>query len=128
MLVDLGARFTSRGLTSPIAVLTDDRRVDPPLDEYESCYLPTRTSSNLFLFHFLPMFGMERDLDSDMLRVWHLVQELSEQLAHNQKLVSTLQAHANTLKVSYASLLSRKLGINSNQTRTMRYKMDRDAL
>ncbi|KAL5494876.1 hypothetical protein ACEPAI_338 [Sanghuangporus weigelae] len=44
------------------------------------------------------MFGVDRDLDSDMLRVWHMVQELSEQLVHNQKLVSTLQAQANTLK------------------------------
>lgn len=43
--------------------------------------------------------GAERDLDGDMFRVWHMVQELSEQLAHNQKLVTTLQSQANTLKV-----------------------------
>lgn len=44
------------------------------------------------------MYGVERDLDQDMFRVLHMVQELSEQLAHNQKLVSTLQNQTGTLK------------------------------
>ena len=44
------------------------------------------------------MYVVERDMDSDMYRVLHMVQELSEQLAHNQKLVSTLQSQAGTLK------------------------------
>ncbi|EJD03541.1 uncharacterized protein FOMMEDRAFT_82134 [Fomitiporia mediterranea MF3/22] len=37
-------------------------------------------------------------MDGDMIRVWHMVQELSEQLAHNQKLIATLQSQANSLK------------------------------
>ena len=45
------------------------------------------------------MFSVDRDYEGDMIRVWHMVQELSEQLAHNQKLVATLQSQANTLKV-----------------------------
>ncbi|KAH8119800.1 hypothetical protein DFH11DRAFT_1685296 [Phellopilus nigrolimitatus] len=44
------------------------------------------------------MFGVERDTDADICRVWHMVQELSEQLAHNQKLVVSLQSQAGTLK------------------------------
>ncbi|KAG6845165.1 hypothetical protein H0H87_012961 [Tephrocybe sp. NHM501043] len=38
-------------------------------------------------------------MDSDMLRLWQLVHELSEQLAANQKLTATLQSQASTLKV-----------------------------
>ncbi|KLO20602.1 hypothetical protein SCHPADRAFT_897868 [Schizopora paradoxa] len=44
------------------------------------------------------MFGIERDPESDMIRVWHMVQELSEQLSHNQKLVAQLKAQAVNLK------------------------------
>ena len=50
------------------------------------------------------MFGnvnVERDFDTDMVRVWHMVQELSEQLAHNHKIVGTLQSQAAVLKVWY---------------------------
>ncbi len=46
------------------------------------------------------MFGIERDPESDMLRVWHMVQELGEQLSHNQKLVAQLKSQAVNLKVS----------------------------
>lgn len=46
------------------------------------------------------MFGVDRDLDNELLRVWQLVHELSEQLAHNQKVASTLQSQAGALKVT----------------------------
>jgi hypothetical protein len=38
-------------------------------------------------------------MDNDLLRVWQIVHELSEQLAHNQKIANTLQSQANILKV-----------------------------
>ncbi|TDL26397.1 hypothetical protein BD410DRAFT_741712 [Rickenella mellea] len=44
------------------------------------------------------MFSIERDMDSDLLRAWQLIHELSEQLAHNQKIVAALQSQANALK------------------------------
>ncbi|KAF9021758.1 hypothetical protein BDZ89DRAFT_957210 [Hymenopellis radicata] len=37
-------------------------------------------------------------MDADLMRIWQLVHDLSEQLAHNQKLTATLQAQANSLK------------------------------
>ncbi|KAI5121843.1 hypothetical protein M0805_003276 [Coniferiporia weirii] len=37
-------------------------------------------------------------MDNDLFRVYLMVQELGEQLAHNQKIVSTLQTQASTLK------------------------------
>lgn len=39
-------------------------------------------------------------MDGDILRVWQLVHELSEQLALNQKITNTLQSQAGSLKVS----------------------------
>ena len=45
------------------------------------------------------MLGIERDLDSELVRVWHLIHELSEQLAHNQQTTVKLQNQANALKV-----------------------------
>jgi hypothetical protein len=38
-------------------------------------------------------------MDGEFLRLWQLVHELSEQLAHNQKISLTLQAQADELKV-----------------------------
>jgi hypothetical protein len=38
-------------------------------------------------------------MDNELLRIWQLVHELSEQLAHNQKITNALQSQANTLKV-----------------------------
>ncbi|KAH8835053.1 hypothetical protein DL96DRAFT_1572676 [Flagelloscypha sp. PMI_526] len=41
---------------------------------------------------------MDMNVESDVLRVWHLVLELSEQLAHNQQIAATLQSQAVALK------------------------------
>ena len=38
-------------------------------------------------------------MDNDMLRLYQIVQELSEQLAHNQKFAASLQAQTASLKV-----------------------------
>lgn len=38
-------------------------------------------------------------MDNDLVRVWHLINELSDQLAHNYKITKTLQSQANLLKV-----------------------------
>ncbi|KAF9270821.1 hypothetical protein L218DRAFT_889658 [Marasmius fiardii PR-910] len=37
-------------------------------------------------------------MDNDLVRVWHLINELSDQLAHNYKITKTLQSQANLLK------------------------------
>jgi len=42
--------------------------------------------------------------DNDLLRVWHLVLELSDQLAQNQKIADALQSQASLLKVSCPSI------------------------
>lgn len=58
-----------------------------------------------FWSYNLNMFGnvnVERDFDTDMMRVWHMVQELSDQLAHNHKIVGTLKSQATVLKVRTA--------------------------
>ena len=38
-------------------------------------------------------------MESELLRVWQLVHELSDQLVHNQKIASILQSQAGALKV-----------------------------
>jgi hypothetical protein len=38
-------------------------------------------------------------MDNELIRVWQLVNELSEQLAQNQKLANTLHSQAGSLKV-----------------------------
>jgi hypothetical protein len=38
-------------------------------------------------------------MDSELLQVWQLVHELSDQLALNQKITNTLQNQAGSLKV-----------------------------
>ena len=38
-------------------------------------------------------------MDSELLRVWQLVNELSDQLAQNQNIANTLQSQAGILKV-----------------------------
>ena len=46
--------------------------------------------------------AMDREAEKDdamLMKIWGTVQELSDQLAHNQKLASSLQAQANSLKV-----------------------------
>ncbi|KII94032.1 hypothetical protein PLICRDRAFT_79226, partial [Plicaturopsis crispa FD-325 SS-3] len=37
-------------------------------------------------------------MDNDLMRVWQMIHELSEQLAHNQKITSTLQSQTTALK------------------------------
>jgi hypothetical protein len=38
-------------------------------------------------------------MESELLLAWQVVSELSEQLAHNQKLANALQSQAGVLKV-----------------------------
>lgn len=38
-------------------------------------------------------------MDNDLLRAWLLVHELSDQLAHNQKMTGALHSRAASLKV-----------------------------
>lgn len=40
-------------------------------------------------------------MDNDLLRAWLLVHELSDQLAHNQKMTAALQSRAVSLKVPF---------------------------
>ena len=46
-----------------------------------------------------PQTSLYHTMDNELLRVWHLVHELSEQLAQNQKIAGTLQSQASILKV-----------------------------
>ncbi|KAG6851391.1 hypothetical protein H0H93_005789 [Arthromyces matolae] len=46
------------------------------------------------------------EMDTDMLRLWQLVHELSEQLAINQKITATLQAQAGSLKTDASHAVS----------------------
>jgi hypothetical protein len=45
-------------------------------------------------------------MDNELLLVWQVVNELSEQLAHNQKLTSALKSQAGVLKVKTLWLYS----------------------
>lgn len=42
-------------------------------------------------------------MDNELLRVWQLIHELSDQLAHNQKIANALQNQAGSLKVRTVS-------------------------
>jgi hypothetical protein len=55
-------------------------------------------------------------MDNELLRIWQLVHELSEQLAHNQKITSALQSQASALKVSLSDsiLTSPRFSLNKN--------------
>lgn len=44
-------------------------------------------------------FNSPSTMDNELMRVWQLVHELSDQLSHNQKLTNTLQSQAGSLKV-----------------------------
>lgn len=44
-------------------------------------------------------------MDSDLLRVWQLIHELSDQLALNQKITSALQSQAGSLKVCSCTII-----------------------
>jgi len=52
-------------------------------------------------------------MDSDLLRVWQLVHELSNQLAQNQEIASALQSQAGSLKVCNCSASAILAEINS---------------
>ncbi|ESK86904.1 hypothetical protein Moror_3421 [Moniliophthora roreri MCA 2997] len=43
-------------------------------------------------------------MDNDLVRLWHLINELSDQLAHNHKITKTLQSQASTLKNEVAQI------------------------
>ena len=45
------------------------------------------------------MYHQAPDMDGDFVRAWTLIHELSEQLAHNQKMISTLASQAGLLQV-----------------------------
>jgi ferritin len=45
------------------------------------------------------MYHQAPDMDSDFVRAWTLIHELSDQLAHNQKMISTLASQAGLLQV-----------------------------
>lgn len=45
------------------------------------------------------MYHQTPDMDSDFVRAWTLIHELSDQLAHNQKMISTLASQAGLLQV-----------------------------
>ncbi|KAF9654168.1 hypothetical protein BDM02DRAFT_3157776 [Thelephora ganbajun] len=44
------------------------------------------------------MYHQAPDMDSDFIRAWTLIHELSDQLAHNQKMISTLASQAGRLQ------------------------------
>ena len=50
-------------------------------------------------------------MDGELMRVWQLVHELSEQLAHNQKLTATLQSQARALQVRWPVNVSSPLSV-----------------
>lgn len=45
------------------------------------------------------MYHQTPDMDSDFVRAWTLIHELSDQLAHNQKMITTLASQAGLLQV-----------------------------
>ncbi|KAG6915258.1 hypothetical protein DXG01_012443 [Tephrocybe rancida] len=80
-----------------------------------SSFRPSQVKAQRPQSHFAPLsstkihFGpppiprpSSGDMDSDILRLWQLVHELSDQLALNQKFTAALQAQAGTLKVQAA--------------------------
>lgn len=44
-------------------------------------------------------------MDNELLRVWQLLHELSDQLNHNQKISTALQSQAHALKVRFICFL-----------------------
>lgn len=66
--------------------------------------------------------GGERDMDSDMIRVWHLVQELSEQVSHNMNLVRDVAQRALALKVCSEALKYDIYNILCTQERVVQNK------
>lgn len=57
----------------------------------------SHTHTSLVVYHY--MYHQAPDMDSDFVRAWTLIHELSEQLAHNQKMISTLASQAGLLQV-----------------------------
>ena len=45
------------------------------------------------------MYHQTPDMDGDFVRAWTLIHELSDQLAHNQKMITTLASQAGLLQV-----------------------------
>ena len=45
------------------------------------------------------MYHQTPDMDGDFIRAWTLIHELSDQLAHNQKMIATLASQAGLLQV-----------------------------
>jgi hypothetical protein len=60
------------------------------------------------------LFSRQTIMDNELLRVWQLVHELSDQLAHNQKIASTLQSQAGVLKVCLCSTSYKNWRFSSN--------------
>lgn len=57
------------------------------------------THAALAIDHQGLMYHQAPDMDGDFVRAWTLIHELSEQLAHNQKMISTLASQAGLLQV-----------------------------
>ena len=77
------------------------------------------------------MYHQAPEMDNDFIRAWTLIHELSEQLAHNQKMISTLASQAGLLQVRiiedrslccaaelYPSIRRLKLGISRHRDST----------
>lgn len=59
----------------------------------------SRSRQNTLSTNSCPLKAPLSTMDNELLRVWELVRELSDQLALNQKIASTLQSQAGVLKV-----------------------------
>ncbi|KAG6874393.1 hypothetical protein C0995_015129 [Termitomyces sp. Mi166 len=81
-------------------------RIDTRLPVSEQS--PKNTSTILSKIHFASPIprSPSGEMDNDMLRLYQIVHELSEQLAHNQKFTASLQAHAASLKAEAAHAIS----------------------
>lgn len=52
---------------------------------------------------------LSEEMDSDLLRLWGLVAELSEQLNNNRSITAALQAQAGQVKVNTTRISMRKI-------------------
>src|SRR5260221_11234788 len=61
--------------------------------------MPTRQRRRLYPDRDRVCHDSTTTMESELQLAWHIVSELSEQLAHNQKLANALQSQAGVLKV-----------------------------
>jgi hypothetical protein len=68
------------------------------------------------------------DVETELLRVWNLISELSDQLQENRDVTADLRAQAEALKVCPSCLMVSMANVNLGKSYPFRYRISTETI